>query len=126
MASKEARNYVAAQIKDYHALKGEIENMKKEAILETAFSHKFDSVGDAVSLLVNHRTLQKMEEFVKAFEEVYNALSDEKKRSIELLYWNNRELNCIGVGMMIGVDGSTVGRWRVTILNDIADRMGMK
>lgn len=119
LISKEARKYVAKEIKNYHHTKKELKELE-EGI---AYSN---SVGDSVISFGNHKQLQQMRNFIESFEFVYNQLSEERQRMVHLLYWSNRIYNCDGVGMQIGVDGSTVGRWRSAILSDIANRMGMK
>ena len=108
MVSKEARNYVAKEIEHYYDTKKEIAILEKNIIYEQAFRGK-DATGNAVTMLVTHKTLNQMRNFVDTFESVYNRLSDDKKKCIQL-----------------GVDGSTVGRWRLSILSEIAERMGLK
>lgn len=126
MVSKEARNYVAKEIEQYHATKREIETIEEDIIFQRTYSGSRDSVTSAVSIIVSHRALRRMIDFVDTFEDVYNRLTEDKKEALRLLYWNSKDFNCNGVGMQIGVDGSTVGRWRISILNEIAERMGLK
>lgn len=123
MVSKEARNYVAKEIEHYQDTKKEMESLEREIISGHAYSRAADV---AATVLVTHNTLKQMRNFVDTFESIYNRLTDEKQRMIQLLYWSSKDYNCNGVGMTIGVDGSTVGRWRVMILNEIAEQMGLK
>ena len=110
MASKEARALVAKHIQENPDILKEI----------------------ARPLQVHHEELdillrQNMIHFVSAFESTFAALDTEKKRMIKHMYWESQEKkNCQVVGMKLYVDGSTVGRWRNSILNEVADRMGLR
>lgn len=125
MVSKEARNYVAKEIEQYYDTKKEIANIEKNIIYSEAYKGR-DATGNAVTLLVTHKTLNQMRNFVNTFESVYERLTEDKKQCIQLLYWSRKSYNCNGVGLKIGVDGSTVGRWRLSILSEVAERMGLK
>lgn len=120
MVSREAKLYVAKEIQQYQATKKEI------MTIENMLHQEKVAVGGTATALVTHKTLQQMNNFVRSFEEVFERLPDEKQKMIQLLYWSNRDLNCNGVGMEIGVDGSTIGRWRMLVLTQIAERMGLK
>jgi RinA family phage transcriptional activator len=83
-----------------------------------------DITGNKATALTNHLALQRMRRFVDTFDFVYEQLPEEKQKVIELLYWSNRDLSCDGVGMIVGVDGSTVGRWRNAIILRLAKLNG--
>lgn len=118
--SKQARKYIAKEIKTYHATVKEIQNL--EDALKT--DKDLSNLNDAVFL--RHKVLEHMKNFTEAFDIVYEHLPDEKRRLIQLMYWTDRFVNADGVGFEMGIDGSTVGRWRNSILNEIARRMGLK
>lgn len=131
LASKEARLYIAKQIGRYHLIKKEITNLENDILLGVAPTGRregrhTDVVAAKATALATDKTLKQMRYFVEAFDSVYEKLPDEKQRMIKLIYWHHRRLNCNGVGMEIGVDGSTIGRWRMAILSKIAERMGLQ
>ena len=130
MVSKEARQYVAKEIRRYHEIKNELTELEKDIIFGTpdtvGGTGISDSVGNKATALASNKRIQQMQLFINVFDDVYSQLPPEKQKMIKLLYWHNRYLNCNGVGRLVGADGSTIGRWRIAILSRIAERMGLE
>jgi len=120
VVSKEARSYIARQIERYDDIKREVRHAEKSVIYSQG---RFE--GKLIGYLDNTHLQQKVL-FVDVFDEVYSTLPEEKKMMIQLLYWNKtKRLNCDGVGLKLHADGSTIGRWRLAVLSQIAERVGL-
>lgn len=104
LASREARRYIEKEIRGYHKTKGMIESANID----------------------NFNKLQHMKMFINSFNYVYEQLPEHKKGMVHLMYWDKRDMNCDRIGMELYVDGSTVGRWRNRILDEVAEIMGLK
>ena len=75
--------------------------------------------------LVEHRRLKRMKEKVNAILKVYNSLPEEKKRLIELYYWERPgELTWDGIAKELNMGRATAIRWRNAFVKRVAQEMG--
>ena len=75
--------------------------------------------------LVEHKKLQRMKEKVNAILKVYNSLPEEKKRLIELYYWERPgELTWDGIAKELHIGRATAIRWRNAFVKQVAQEMG--
>lgn len=84
-----------------------------------------DTTAIKATELVEHKRLKRMKEKVDAILKVYNSLPEEKKRLIELYYWDRPgELTWEGVAKELNMGRATAIRWRNSFVLKVAEEMG--
>ena len=84
-----------------------------------------DTTAVKATELVEHKKLQRMKEKVNAILKVYNSLPEEKKRLIELYYWERPgELTWDGIAKELNMGRATAIRWRNAFVKRVAQEMG--
>lgn len=84
-----------------------------------------DTTAIKATELVEHKRLKRMKEKVDAILKVYNSLPEEKKRLIELYYWDRPgELTWEGVAKELNMGRATAIRWRNSFVLRVAEEMG--
>jgi len=84
-----------------------------------------DTTAIKATELAEHKRLKRMKEKVNAILKVYNSLPEEKKRLIELYYWERPgELTWDGVAKELHIGRATAIRWRNAFVKRVAQEMG--
>lgn len=77
--------------------------------------------------LLTNKMLRNLEEMVEAVEYVYNRLSDDRKKVIQLKYWNkDRNLKMEQIASECHMHRSTVSSIRRNFVKAVAMHVGMK
>lgn len=77
--------------------------------------------------LLTNKMLRNLEEMVEAIEYVYNRLSDDRKKVIELKYWNkDRKLKMEQIASECHMHRNTVSSIRRNFVKAVAMHVGMK
>ena len=75
--------------------------------------------------LVSNRRMDNLERVVQVIGYVYTGLPDEKKRLVELKYWERPQtLTWDGIALRLNVSRRTALNWREEIVHAIAHLMG--
>lgn len=133
--------YVEAELYDYPYTKRDIESIREDIIesgrtLEGFLTEALrlgtipcggtpsdPTAHKAIRLLTNRR-LKRMEETVAAIERVLARLPAEKKRLVELKYWDGRYTDK-GIIQQLNISERTYYRWRREIVLAVAIEMGL-
>ncbi|EJD80601.1 prophage L54a, transcriptional regulator, RinA family [Staphylococcus epidermidis NIHLM095] len=77
--------------------------------------------------LLTNKMLRNLEEMVEAVEYVYNRLSDDRKKVIELKYWNkDRKLKMEQIASECHMHRNTVSSIRRNFVKAVAMHVGVK
>ena len=128
--------YIESEIAHYHETLKEIECIKMMMYEEgegrsySVDGRRSNMIGDPTfkkaAKVVMNRQIQHLEKVVNAIGEVYGALPEEKKRLVELLYWNKpQKYTWDGIAEQFHYSKKTLQRWRNAIVEEIAERLGM-
>lgn len=74
--------------------------------------------------LITHRRLERLEQIVHAIQTVYQSLTPEKRKAVQLKYWSGKSYTWEQVAREIGVSVRQLYRWRDKIIYDIAKLLG--
>jgi len=86
-----------------------------------------DPTGRAATLLSIHRRIEHLSMIVNAIQTVYERLPEEKKRLVEMYYWNrSRQWTLEGIAYELNTSRITVYRWRREIVEEIAAQIGWR
>lgn len=123
--------YVEAELYAYPWRKQEIERLRADIIdatPERLAAVGAEGVGDPtlsrVMRLLTSKRLERLVEHYEAITRVYERLEPEKKRLVEMRYWQ-RELTDLGIYRRLHVSRRTYFYWRGQILLAIAREMGL-
>ena len=126
--------YIEAELYDYHKTKADLMALRAE-IIEAAprrddkvrtrgQSYRGDPTASRAARLVTNRRLTKMAETIAAIEKVNRLLPPEKRRLIELKYWDGT-LSNRRVAEALHVSDATFYRWRQEIITAVAIELGL-
>jgi len=122
---------VEAELYAYPWRKQEIERLRADIINATPERLAVvgaEDVGDPTlsrtMRLLTSKRLERLVEHYEAITRVYERLEPEKKRLLEMRYWQ-RELTDLGIYRRLHVSRSTYFEWRNRILRAIAVEMGL-
>jgi len=124
--------YIEAELYDYPQTKQAIEELKEDIIEEAPV---LDDVGgnthrvsnptlSKTMRLVTNRRLARMEQTVAAIDRVLNSLDPDRRRLVELKYFEKRLANA-GVAMELNISDATFYRWRNEIILLVAVELGL-
>jgi len=127
--------HVEAELYRYHETKREIVRLRNDILYgKTPHDENVgggrsnlpgDPTGKAATLLTTNRRLEQMERVVEAIETVYDEVSEDKKRLIELKYWTRPQiLTWEGIAQKLHVSRNTAINWRNEIVLAIAKLVG--
>ncbi|MCM3774011.1 transcriptional regulator [Priestia aryabhattai] len=106
--------HVEGELYHFHETKKELQQIKNE-ILHT----KAD--------LPNVQRVQHLERVIEAISTVYDELPKEKKRLVKILYWSRpQKYNWEGIASQVPISKRQAQRWRKSIVEDIANRLGWR
>ncbi|MBP2643948.1 MAG: phage transcriptional regulator, RinA family [Firmicutes bacterium] len=115
------RNYIEAELADYHQTKRDILEVREDIIEQSLESN--NPTYTKASKLLTCKRLKRMEQVVQAIDKVMERLPPEKQKLVELRYWSNY-LTIEGIAIKIQCDRRTVYRWLEGILIAIAVELG--
>ncbi|MFA1819019.1 transcriptional regulator [Virgibacillus oceani] len=131
--------YIEAEVYNLHETLKEIELTESElldpyeeepddpTIVKGANSVRIpgDPTGKTATLLVEHKTLQRMKQVSGAIKKVYAGLIPEKQEVIKIYYWDKPgELTWDGVAKETDTSRRTAIRWRKHFIYEIAKELG--
>lgn len=133
--SKEVRAYIEAELRNYHRIKRELDSAEKDIIFATpkrdANSHikstKISKPTETAAMKIQRdKRIRHMRRVIEAIEIVVEGLPEEKRKLIELKYWQRgKKLTDTGVARLIPCAERTVYRWNNEIIGDIAKELGI-
>ena len=129
--------HVESELYAYHDTKNEIVRLKNEILHGSP--KPYDNIGGSRSnvpsdptgktavLMMSHRKIEQLEHIVEAIDSVLERLPVEKKKLIQLRYWDkSRNLTWDGVAMQLDVSRRTAMNWRNGIIYAIAEKIGWR
>lgn len=110
---------------EYDIIYGNISDSENPIPGRVSAQEATDQTAIKATELVEHKKLQRMKEKVNAILKVYNSLPEEKKRLIELYYWEHPgELTWDGIAKELNMGRATAIRWRNAFVERVAQEMG--
>lgn len=127
--------HVESELYHYHETLREIQTIREE-ILHAA-KPQDENIGGGKSnvpgnptqsiaiALATNRKMDNLERVVQVIQFVYTGLPDEKKRLVELKYWQRPQtLTWDGIALRLNVSRRTALNWREEIVFAVAHLMG--
>lgn len=138
---KDAFRHVEAELYAHPFRKKEIARLREEVL--TPFDEEIndptvvkgknsarmpgDPTGRKAISLASHTRLMHLERVTDAIEEVYNRLTDQQRKMVELKYWTRpQRLTTVGICVQVKISDRTYSRWRRKIVHGIAEILGWK
>lgn len=129
--------YLENELTHYHDTLKEIERIRRDILFGVDSSD--ENIGGGKSNLPSDQTsakalrlatntrLEHLERLTDVIDIVYDRVQNEKKKLIQLMYWDRpRLLTWDGVAAKLHIHKRTAFRWRKEILNAIAEKAGYK
>ena len=124
--------YVESELYTYQDLCREIEDLRTDIIEGVPAADEnggksyeiSDPAFNKAAQLVTNRRLQWMERSIKAISCVLLQTDEQKRRLIELKYWDGR-LSNTGIAEALNIELSTFYRWRRAVVHAVAVEMGL-
>ena len=134
MMRREIKAYIEAELRDFNDTLRQIGEERNEILLATSIhdnngGHSYD-ISDpthdrSIKLMTNKR-INRMEQIVKAIENVVGELPEDKFRMIELKYWTRPQtLTDIGICQKIPISKTAFYKWKNEVLIAIGVEMGL-
>lgn len=123
--------HIEGELYHYHETKRELEHIRQEILHQASRPMNGmnipDPTGEKATYLVNGLRIQHMTKVINAISDVYDTLPEEKRRLISLLYWEKpRQYTWEGIANKLHVSKRQAQRWRKSIVEDIAYRLGWR
>lgn len=129
--------HVESELFAYHETRKEIVKLRNEilfssrAVDENIGGGRGNLPGDPTArtavLMVTHRRIEQLERIADAIESVVGMLPPEKKKLVQLRYWDKpRRLTWDGIAEELHVSRRQAMRWRDEIVRAIAERIGWR
>ena len=125
--------YIEAEIYDYPSTVGEITRLRQEIIeggspddtqTRVQSNRISDPTADRATRLVMDKRLRRLEEVRNAIDRVYQNLDPDRKRLVEMKYWEKR-LTHTGIAEDLHIGERTFYRWKDEIITAIAEELGL-
>jgi RinA family phage transcriptional activator len=128
--------YVEAELYDYPYTRQNIDSLREDIIdagvrLEAATlqarvqsNRVYDPTESKGVRLVTNKRLTRMQETVEAIDRVWARLDEDKRRLVELKYWDGRYTDK-GIAEQLHASMRTYYRWRQGIVYAVAVEMGL-
>jgi RinA family phage transcriptional activator len=129
--TKHTFKYIEAELRDFHQTIKELEQLKKDIILEAPLHDNNGGKSYEVSnttykkteRIILNKKLKRLEDIVKAVSAVYDACGKEKQQLIRMKYWQNK-LTDKGIMDALCIEKATFYRWRKQVIYEIASELG--
>jgi RinA family phage transcriptional activator len=129
--------HIEAELYYYHDTLKEIERLRKDIMFckENADENTGGGRGNLPSrpterigtILLTHKKLQQLETVTNAIQLVYDRVSDEYKRLIQLKYWTKpQRYTWDGIAEKLHISKRQAMRWRDEIVYTIAEVLGWR
>jgi len=123
--------YIEAEIYDYSETIKEIKQLREEILegdqqeelIRVQSSRQSDPTATRATRLLMDKRLKRLEEVSHAIKRVYDALPQEKRRLIEMKYWEKR-FTTTGIAEALHISEMTFYRWRRQIVLVIGKELG--
>ena len=76
--------------------------------------------------LMTHKTLRNLEEIANAITDVYNMVTDDHRKVIELKYFKNPSLTWDDVAYQLNMHRNTAFKLRREVIQLIANKLGLR
>jgi len=129
---KSVFRYIEAEIYDYPETVKEIEQLREEIMeggqqeerIQVQSSRQSDPTATRATRLLMDKRLRRLEEVSHAIKRVYDALPREKRRLVEMKYWEKRYTKS-GIAEALHISEMTFYRWRRQIVLAIGGEIGL-
>lgn len=127
--------HIESELYAFEDTKKEIEWIREEILHRTPMidnpegrsNAPSDPTATTATLLMTHRRLDQLERIVKAIDQIYQELPDDKKKLIKLKYWTKPQTKTWeGIAQEINISRRQALRWRNEIVFAIADAIGWR
>lgn len=127
--------HIESELYAFEDTKKEIEWIREEILHRTPMidnpegraNTPSDPTATTATLLMTHRRLDQLERIVKAIDQIYQELPDDKKKLIKLKYWTKPQTKTWeGIAQEINISRRQALRWRNEIVFAIADAIGWR
>ncbi|WP_088825667.1 DUF722 domain-containing protein [Listeria goaensis] len=125
------------EIRYYHDTKKELEQLRVNVVLGSAFQEYSDeNIGGGSAGQINNPTeqralllqmdkqIERRQRVIFALESVLNKLSDEDNQLIHFRYWDRSKPTWVWIASKLNMSESTAKRKRRDIIYKIAERLG--
>ena len=125
--------YIEAEIYDYPSTVGEITRLRQEIIeggspddtqTRVQSNRISDPTADRATRLVMDKRLRRLEEVRNAIDRVYQNLDPDRKRLVEMKYWEKR-LTHTGIAEDLHIGERTFYRWKDDVVKAVALELGL-
>jgi len=131
---KTTRDYIEAELRDYHKTLGEIANLKEDLLNESPLppdgmprgSTKSDPTFQRTVKLITCRQLGYMCRVSEGIAAALDSLPPEKMALVKLKYWTKPQtLTDIGMSIKLNCHRNTFYLWRNEVCEEIAKQLGI-
>lgn len=128
---KNTFRYIENEIYDHHDTKKAVDELEEDIILSTPpymeirTADKKDPTLSAASALATNKIRMRMIDTIYAIDIAFIQLAPEWRDPLEDKYWERPHLRWIDVALYHSLDNSTLYRWRVYFVEDVAKRLGL-
>jgi len=132
---KELRSYIEAELRDYHLIKEELDELRDDILNESPLPpdgmpqgmNISDMTYSRVHKLLTCRQIRHLSRVYEGITAVLAILPPEKKKYVEVVYWTKPQtLNHIGLSMELSISPATFFKWKNEICEKIAKELGMQ
>lgn len=125
--------YIEAEIYDYPSTVEEITRLRQEIIeggspddtqTRVQSNRISDPTADRATRLVMDKRLRRLEEVRNAIDRVYQNLDRDRKRLVEMKYWEKR-LTHTGIAEDLHIGERTFYRWKDDVVKAVALELGL-
>jgi RinA family phage transcriptional activator len=123
--------HIEGELYHFHETKKELNHLRNEILFknDNHINEQLiqDPTGEKAANLSNDRRIQHLEKMIEAISTVYEGLPDSKKRLVRLLYWTHPQiLTWDGIAKKLYISKRQAQRWRKSIVEEIAKRLGWR
>lgn len=128
--------HIESELENYAETKKEFEQLKLDCIFSSPTNENVgsqkgnipsDPTSNIVLEIISNRRMDSMEKIIKAIEHVYNNSNNEKKKLIQLRYWQKPTLyTWEGIALKLNISRITAIRWRTETIYQIGERLGWR
>lgn len=123
--------HIEGELFYFHETKKELQRRRKEIITRNGpyKNEKLvtDPTGEKATSILADRRITHMERVIREINGVYQSLPKEKKQLVKLLYWSHpQELTWDGIAKRLHISKRQAQRWRKSIVETIAERLGWR
>lgn len=123
--------HVEGELYHYPFSKKELKELEKDIINKSTSKkneqNRVDPTGEKATSIMMNKRITHMKMVIQSIDEVYQSLPREKKELVKVLYWTRpKELTWDGVAKHLHISKRQAQRWRKSIVEHIAKKLGWK